>query len=389
MKAFIVDDERLAAARLKKLLEKDIGGVEVLSVYTIPSVVIEQASVLKPDVVFLDIHMPGINGLELGELLQEVLPDVELVFVTGYDHYAVRAFELYALDYIVKPVRVDRLRLTVQRLRVKRQEAKTPEAKLPSICCFKALRFQFPGQEPRAVKWRTSKAQELFAYLLHHRNVVVDHGTIMELFWPEMDVPKAMQQMYTTIYHIRKVLKSEGLTSVTITRCNHEAGYLLTIGQPVELDVEIWEQSIRQLDSSSSQDVIELEEILQQYTGDYLADYDYLWAEHERERLRQQCITLMSALVKLYLDQGQKMKASRVYGRMQQLFPYEEEGYFGLMKLYDLLGESAKVDEQYRLLKSRLADELEVDVHHTINEWYKRWKQYRSEADPRQVSYSR
>lgn len=58
----------------------------------------------KPDVVFLDVEMPEISGIEVAEKLQSALPDVRIIFVTAYDEYAVKAFELHALDYILKPL---------------------------------------------------------------------------------------------------------------------------------------------------------------------------------------------------------------------------------------------------------------------------------------------
>jgi two-component system LytT family response regulator len=70
---------------------------------------------LKPDVIFLDIDMPKLNGFDVLELIAEEAPDV--VFVTAYDQYAVRAFETEAVDYILKPVTADRLSKTIARLR--------------------------------------------------------------------------------------------------------------------------------------------------------------------------------------------------------------------------------------------------------------------------------
>src|SRR5690625_2033575 len=71
------------------------------------------------DVVFLDINLSEINGIELGEQILEHKPELALVFVTAYDRYAVEAFELNALDYLVKPLRRDRLMETISRIKSK------------------------------------------------------------------------------------------------------------------------------------------------------------------------------------------------------------------------------------------------------------------------------
>src|SRR5690625_851803 len=70
----------------------------------------------KPDIIFLDIQMPGISGINLAEEIQCSLPETNIVFVTAYDEYAVRAFELSAIDYLLKPVRSNRLKDTIQRI---------------------------------------------------------------------------------------------------------------------------------------------------------------------------------------------------------------------------------------------------------------------------------
>jgi len=112
MKAIIVDDERLARNELKTLLSshKDI---EVIAECANAVEAKEKIDSLKPDVVFLDINMPGKSGLELVEEIS-ALPDV--VFITAYDEHAIKAFELNAFDYLLKPVQPQRLAETLKKL---------------------------------------------------------------------------------------------------------------------------------------------------------------------------------------------------------------------------------------------------------------------------------
>lgn len=118
MKAIIVDDERLARQELKSLLaeHKDI---EVIAECANAAEAKEKIAQLKPDVVFLDIQMPGKTGLELA---QELSPVPELVFITAHDEFALRAFEVNALDYLLKPVQPDRLAETLKKLFSKEEE---------------------------------------------------------------------------------------------------------------------------------------------------------------------------------------------------------------------------------------------------------------------------
>ncbi|MDQ3280145.1 MAG: LytTR family DNA-binding domain-containing protein [Acidobacteriota bacterium] len=113
LRAVIVDDERLARERLRELLNELEGVTVAGEADDVASAVVVVQSV-QPDVVFLDVAMPAASGFEL---LPALGSGAHVVFVTAYDEYAVRAFEVHALDYLLKPVRPERLRDTLTRLR--------------------------------------------------------------------------------------------------------------------------------------------------------------------------------------------------------------------------------------------------------------------------------
>lgn len=112
MKAIIIDDERLARQELKNLLSA-YSEIQIVGEANNAEAAVEQIKQLKPDVIFLDIQMPGKNGFEL---LEEISGVPEVVFVTAYDEYAIRAFEVNALDYLLKPVQPIRLGETIKKL---------------------------------------------------------------------------------------------------------------------------------------------------------------------------------------------------------------------------------------------------------------------------------
>lgn len=112
MKAVIIDDERLARQELKNLLNA-YPEIQVVGEANNAESAMETIRQLKPDVIFLDIQMPGKNGFEL---LEEISGLPEVVFVTAYDEYAIRAFEVNALDYLLKPVQASRLSETVKKI---------------------------------------------------------------------------------------------------------------------------------------------------------------------------------------------------------------------------------------------------------------------------------
>lgn len=112
MRALIVDDERLARKELIKLLE-DHPSIEVIGEAANADEANQLVNELNPDILFLDIQMPGKTGFELLEML-EYVPLV--VFTTAYDEFAIKAFEVNALDYLMKPIQAERLTETVAKL---------------------------------------------------------------------------------------------------------------------------------------------------------------------------------------------------------------------------------------------------------------------------------
>jgi len=118
MRVLLVDDEELALSRLRTFFG-DIEGVEVVGQARDGDEALEAIARLTPDLVLLDIQMPGRNGLRAAADIA-VEPRPEIVFVTAHEHYAPDAFEVDAADYLLKPVRFDRLRQAVERARRRR-----------------------------------------------------------------------------------------------------------------------------------------------------------------------------------------------------------------------------------------------------------------------------
>jgi two-component system LytT family response regulator len=113
MRAYVIDDEPLAAGRLRRLLEIT-NRVEVVGESNDPAVALKHIRKLQPDVLFLDIEMPGMSGFELLESLGE--PQPLIVFTTAFDQYALEAFKVNSIDYLLKPVREAQLDRALNKL---------------------------------------------------------------------------------------------------------------------------------------------------------------------------------------------------------------------------------------------------------------------------------
>lgn len=110
--ALIVDDERLARKELISML-KEFPEINIIGEANSVDLALEIINEKKPDVIFLDIQMPGKSGFTL---LEKISSDIHIIFVTAFDEYAIKAFEVNALDYLLKPINPIRLKNSIQRL---------------------------------------------------------------------------------------------------------------------------------------------------------------------------------------------------------------------------------------------------------------------------------
>ena len=117
----IIDDERLARQELRSLVEQ-MEGVQVVAESGKPEEALNLIDRENPDLIFLDIQMPGLTGFELLDEIEGKAPEV--IFVTAYDEYALKAFEVNALDYLMKPVEEQRLKDAVKKVTAKIEERK-------------------------------------------------------------------------------------------------------------------------------------------------------------------------------------------------------------------------------------------------------------------------
>lgn len=201
MKAVLIDDEYYALQGLKMRLD-EIGGITIVGMFTTGKQALENIEALRPDVIFLDIEMPNISGIELFSRILEILGDVKIVFTTAYTQYAVEAFELNALDYIVKPIKKERLLKTLERFRAVKPPATAENDHKTAINCFGKLSVVI-GETEVNLGLR-KKSEELLAYLICAEGKFVAKEKIMEVLWPEVEKDKAANNLYVAFYNLKR-----------------------------------------------------------------------------------------------------------------------------------------------------------------------------------------
>ena len=223
MRTIIIDDEYLAQEGLKMELA-EIPEIEVIGQFADVQDFLEQASQLKPDLLFVDIEMPQMNGFDLINALQATLPGQRpfIVLVTAYAQYAVQAFEASVIDYLLKPVTAARLKKTLARILPVWQErlkvhsetvqssektgvarpAFTPKVNELYLQCFGPFNLTLGGKR-LDLKWRSKKEAELLAYLACQRGQAVSKERVADALWPELDSKRASANLYLTYHYLQ------------------------------------------------------------------------------------------------------------------------------------------------------------------------------------------
>jgi len=124
LKAVIIEDETKARNTLNLLLTEHCEGVTVCAMAEDVPNGVKAILKHKPDLVFLDIELPGFNGFELADFLEEI--NFEIIFTTAYSEYALKAFQMSAVDYLLKPLQIDQLQAAIDKV-LKRQNLQMPE----------------------------------------------------------------------------------------------------------------------------------------------------------------------------------------------------------------------------------------------------------------------
>ncbi len=274
MRAIIVDDEQLLIGELKELLE-EYSDIKVTGMYSNPLQALEEINVSTPDVAFLDINMVEMDGVELAEALIQKIPDIEILFVTAYNQYATEAFDINAVDYMLKPIRPERLQRALNRLE-KRIGLKNITEQSLKIQFFNKFGINYGDQE---VKWSRAKQRELLAYLLQYKGIWMDKYRICDDIWSSCEPDKALAQLQTAIWAVRKVLKEYNITDLKIEYSND--CYIL---QTEDVSIDIYDFEMvgkKYLDSGKNKYLEKAESI---YKNGYFYNDDWPWAIIERER---------------------------------------------------------------------------------------------------------
>lgn len=278
-----VDDELHVLERFERMIEgnKDL---ELCGLFETGEQLLSYLKVHPLDGVFLDIEMPGINGLQLSESILELNEDIDIIFVTAFNQYAIEAFELEAIDYVLKPFTEERLNKSIRRLLKKR--GKKAQWEKPFIQCFGDFEVFKNGE---ALLWKNSKAKEILAFLVHKEGAPVSWEKIATSVWPEFDSQKAQTNFHATTYLLRKKLSEAGISN--IFECNR--GNYRVLMDKIDCDLYKLEELLKGNRLKRKEDIYLIQSFLQK---GYFEEDGYGWAYPKASELERMCRKEMNIL---------------------------------------------------------------------------------------------
>jgi Response regulator containing CheY-like receiver and SARP domains len=365
IRAVLIDDEVMATDLLRRLLEKR-GDVEVVGAFNNTAELLEAMPGLSVDAAFVDVEMPGMNGLKLAEALRNINDDIEIIFVTAHQQYALDAFRVHASNYLLKPLRSDLLDEAVNRIR--RRMGRRPEVPVKRdirVRCFGG--FTVSGTaEGSLVRFPTLKAEELFAYFLVHRNRPVPKWGICESLWPDHMPDKASQNLHTTIFRMKKTLQEHGVRMELESARGYYRFALLEPCDYIQFAV------LAGQDPASAFDDGRLEDALWLYGGGLFDGKDYHWCGAEKELMETTYAGLAKRLASRWIAAGKHDRALDLLRQAAFHVPFDENVHESVLRIHFERKDRTSFFAHYRKMEELLRRELGIAPSAEIRQLYGR-----------------
>ncbi len=355
LRAIAIDNDPVDLNRVEELLQRE-RNVELCGKYKELKKALMQIRNEKIDIVFMEIEIPEMNGIEFAKRLIREGIDIEIVYVTKHKEYALKAFGIHAAGYIIKSLRIadtqSQIADIIKRIEKRHDTNEKGKRKIIVKCLGEFLCYTEDKQK-HYIKWRTAKAEELFAMLVHYRGKPIERDIVIDSLWPEMEIKRAANNLYTTSYYIRKALYGEGMEDVFV-----KEGSLYWIDTKM-VDSDIYNFGDLMKDNAIKED--RLKKIEQIYKGMYMGNKTYEWAKSAAMRMESEFKTIMFKFAEHYEGVGDNEKVREVLKRIITEDPYNEEAYTRLLWNRIEADDRKAVLHIYKGYKNLLQSDLEIE----------------------------
>lgn len=358
IKAIVVDDEWYNLEETSELIEKT-GYFQVAAKYQNPLKALDEMSLHNPQVAFIDIELPEMDGITLAENLVEMKSSMIIVFITSYNQYAVQAFDLNAIDYILKPIKIERFNRMIEKIKNEIELRKQNTSSSLKIKCFGHLSVTI-GDMP--VKWERAKAEELFAYLLMYHGKYIHKERIIEELWSGYAPEKALQILQTSVCKVRNLFSN---VKNRVSLDYSGSRYCLMI-EGGECDYFQVEKAVDNFDARNQYSYEAVETAGTLYGNGFLSEDGYLWSMEKDKELQEKIISALYDIVSSYSAQENYEKAAKNLRQIVRLVPFDERPSYMLMNIYMKTDDYPALLSHYSWLEKVLREEYDSQPSETL-----------------------
>jgi two-component SAPR family response regulator len=355
LRAIAVDDEKRSRTRLSRII-KAIDGIILVKSFSNGDDALEYLVNNKVDIALLDIEMPVMNGIELGDHILHNYENIELIYITAYDQYAIDAFNIYAIGYLLKPIDADCLQKHIEHILKKRtsHDQLIREVVL-SIDVLGTVRCYIDG-DTKDLSFRTKKAEELFLFLIHNQGNLVSRNDITDTIWPYMEIKKAVTNFHSTCYYIRETLKLLGCGGLLIK----ERGQYKIDTLKIRCDAIEFSNLFDEMNKSEF-NLKDSEQLFKIYKGLYFENKAYDWISVNQCWFENAYEKLLNKMEDMYFNQSLYERSFEMSKKIINHNPLEDKAYVKLIKYCVKNQEYLQAIKFYKEYKRVLKKELGIN----------------------------
>jgi two-component SAPR family response regulator len=367
MRVIIVDDEKPSISLLKVIMSKN-KYLEIVGEYTVAKEALTGIMQIVPDVVFVDIEMPHMTGIELARAIMQFNCNIQIVFITAFEQYALNAFQVNAVNYILKPITEGTLDITVNRLlrnynNIKRNNFQN--GKTNRIITFGDFTV-YGSINGERIQWATAKTKELFAYFVLERGKEIDKWKLCDVLYPESTFEKAEHNLHSTVSRMKASLRESGIEN--ILQCK-KGKYKMDLDS-FSCDMWEWRNFIEGNPVVTVENISKYENIVDMYQGQFFGDVDFLWLIEEKEKIARYYLQSLKRIASYYREQKKYYLEEKHLRKYIEMEPYDEDVAELLMKTYFQLRNKLGIVNVYNSIKEILDKELKVTPKESIQKLY-------------------
>ena len=358
IRIMLIDDEKPAIDELIFFL-KDYSMNEIRT-YSNPALALKEIAEFHPHIIFVDIDMPQMSGLEFAEKIREFNDEISIIFVTAYSQYALEAYKVHPEDYFLKPINEVYFHKTMRRILQKLQASIDTEKKENNVRVQCFGKFEVYDGNGEQIKFATKKTRELFAYFLTKVDRVIYRDELLFQLFPGTNPEKALNNFYVSLHRLRKGLEQSNITKEDITITENGITYIREGVCPyVDLCRLVTKTKLQE-----EQWLSMVQSRLEEYSNDLFPNLDFEWLDEEKKWLEVQVEALLLKLSLIYEQGEDYTNSEQILLRLLDINPDSTEAHEALLNLYQLTNNKSSYRGLYkkyvRLMEAEYGGSIEM-----------------------------